>query len=163
MSSIPPVISDWRQGTLEPVEASARNETLDVLRGFALFGILLVNMALFSWPATYAVLTTEESWTTRADKIADWVVRFVAEGKFYPLFSFLFGWGMTVQMERAKSREGSFVRFFSRRLLVLLGIGLVHAFLIWEGDILMAYAVFGFLLLAFRNRRPRTLLLWATV
>jgi len=161
MSSIPPVISDWRQGALEPVEASERNLTLDVLRGFALFGILIVNMALFSWPATYASLATEGLWTTRPDKVADWVVRFVAEGKFYPLFSLLFGWGMTVQMERAKSRETSFVRFASRRLVVLLGIGLVHAFLIWEGDILMDYAVFGFLLLAFRNLRPRTLLIWA--
>lgn len=162
MSNIPPVISTWRRERFEPVRAAERNEPLDVLRGFALFGILLVNMALFSWPV-YAVLTGEKVWTTRADVVVDWMVRFLAEGKFYPLFSFLFGIGMTIQMERAQAHEINFVRLFSRRLLVLLGIGVAHAFLIWEGDILTVYALFGFLVLAFRNRKPRTLLVWSAI
>src|SRR5688500_4975756 len=102
MSSIPPVISTWRRESFQPVSAAERNEMVDVLRGFALFGILLVNMALFSWPA-YSVLVGSEPWTARADRIADWIVRFLAEAKFYPLFSFLFGVGMTIQMERAQA------------------------------------------------------------
>ena len=162
MSSIPPVISIAGREALEPVAATERIETLDVLRGFALFGILLVNMTLFSWPV-YRVLIAEQAWATRTDVIADWIVRFLAEGKFYPLFSFLFGLGMTIQLERAGTRGANFVRLFCRRLLALLGIGLAHAFLIWEGDILVWYALLGFLLLAFRQRRPRTLLVWAAI
>ena len=161
-SSIPPVISTWQGDALAPVSAAERIETLDVLRGFALFGILTVNMALFSWPV-YEMVTAAKEWTTRADAITDCVVRFLAEGKFYPLFSFLFGLGMAIQMERATARGAPFAGRFCRRLLVLLAIGLTHAFVIWEGDILVWYAVFGFLLLAFRNCKPRTLLVWAAV
>ena len=161
-SSIPPVITIWQREALSPVTAGERIETLDVLRGFALFGILTVNMALFSWPV-YEVVMGARDWGTRSDVMADWVVRFLAEGKFYPLFSFLFGLGMAIQMERAEARGAPFAGRFSRRLLVLLGIGLMHAFLVWEGDILVWYAVFGFLLLAFRKCKPRTLLVWAVI
>jgi uncharacterized protein len=158
--NLPPIIATWQREALTPVAAAERIETLDALRGFALFGILVVNMALFSWPI-YARIA-EEVWTTR-DALADRVVRFLAEGKFYLLFSFLFGLGMAIQIERAEARGAAFTGRFCRRLLVLLGIGLVHAFLIWEGDILVWYALFGFLLLPFRKRKPKTLLVWAVV
>jgi len=160
--TIPPVIAEWQREALTPVAAAERIETLDVLRGFALFGILTVNMMLFSWPVYYS-MAGELAWDTRMDAAADWVVRFLAEGKFYTLFSFLFGLGVAIQMERAESRDAGFAGLFCRRLLVLLGIGLVHAFAIWEGDILVWYALFGFLLLAFRKCKPRTLLIWAAI
>jgi uncharacterized protein len=147
---------------LEPLPPAERIETLDVLRGFALCGILLVNMEQFGWPV-YQVLLAEQEWKAGADTVAAWIVRFLAEGKFYPLFSFLFGLGVAIQMERAEARGASFANLFCRRLLVLLGIGLAHAFLIWEGDILAWYALCGFLLLAFRQRQPRTLLAWAVI
>ena len=137
-------------------------EVLDALRGFALFGILLVNMALFSWPV-YDLMMGQEVWTGLVDQIADWLIRFFAEGKFYALFSFLFGLGMTIQMERAAARGAGFAGLYCRRLLVLLGIGLLHEYLLWEGDILVAYALLGFLLLAFRNRKPKTLLIWVVI
>ncbi len=159
---IPPVIGEFRAPPPAPVSPAERIETLDVLRGFALLGILLVNMALFSWPC-YDLFMANQPWTTRADVAADWVVRVFAEGKFISLFSFLFGLGMAIQMERAAARGAGFVGRYARRLLALLAIGLAHAFLIWEGDILVVYALFGFLLLAFRNRRPTTLLVWAGI
>jgi uncharacterized protein len=162
VSSIPPVISVPVRGTLHPVAATERLETLDVLRGFALFGILLVNMAMFGWPV-YRSMIPDRGWTTPIDTIADWMVRFLAEGKFYPLFSFLFGLGMALQMQRTEARGARFSGLFCRRLLVLLGIGLAHAFLIWEADILVSYAVCGFLLLAFRKCKPKTLLIWAGI
>jgi uncharacterized protein len=162
MSRVPPVITAWRQHAFEPVPAAERYEALDLVRGFALFGILVVNMALFSWPA-YSVLTGGRAWPTRLDVVADWLARFLAEGKFYPLFSFLFGIGITIQMERAQAHGRNFLGVYSRRLLALLAIGLAHAFLVWEGDVLMVYALFGFLMLAFRNRKPRTLLVWAGI
>lgn len=160
MSDIPPIIALYRPEAPGPVAPTERIETLDVLRGFALFGILVVNMAVFSWPI-YQVLMGNPVWTTRTDAIADWVVRFLAEGKFFPLFSFLFGMGFAIQMERAAARGADFGGRYARRLVTLLGIGLAHAFLIWEGDILVMYSLCGFLLLAFRNCKPRTLLVWA--
>lgn len=161
-SAIPPVISEWQRAALTPVAPTERIETLDALRGFALLGILAVNMTLFSWPV-YEVFVTGRDWTLWHDRLADWAVRFLAEGKFYLLFSFLFGLGMAIQMQRAEARGAAFAGRFSRRLTVLLGIGLLHAFVLWEGDILVWYAAFGFLLLAFRKCKPGTLLIWAGV
>jgi uncharacterized protein len=162
MPDIPPVIAQLHVPAPAPVAPTERIETLDVLRGFALLGILLVNMALFSWPC-YDLFMAAQPWTSRADVAADWLVRTFAEGKFISLFSFLFGLGMAIQMERAAARGAGFVGRYARRLLTLLAIGLAHAFLIWEGDILVMYALFGFLLLAFRNRKPNTLLVWAGI
>src|SRR5262245_50289695 len=100
-ADIPPVIAECRP--LTPVTASDRIETLDILRGFALFGILTVNMGAFSWPSEF-VLWQRRFWDSRLDVVVDWFVRFLAEGKFYPLFSFLFGLGAAIQMERADCR-----------------------------------------------------------
>lgn len=161
-AAIPPVISTWPRPALTPVAAGERIATLDVLRGFALFGILTVNMAGFSWPMEMMMMR-QIFWETRPDAIADWAVRFLAEGKFYPLFAFLFGLGAAIQMERAETYGANFTARFCRRLLTLFGFGLAHALLVWEGDILVWYAAGGFLLLPFRKRKPRTLLIWAAL
>lgn len=148
-----------------PVAATERIETIDILRGFAIFGILLVNMAWFNSPV-YLYVTDTQWWTGTADRIAIWFIRFIAEGKFYSLFSFLFGLGLTLQMTRIESRGVRFVPFYRRRLFVLLLIGLVHGFLLWAGDILAAYAMLGFLLLIFRpamRDKPKTLVIWAAI
>lgn len=158
-TEIPPVIATWSGEPLTPVAAAERIETLDVLRGVALFGILTVNMAAFSWPME--TMPGQRPGESRLDAIADWSIGFLAEGKFYPLFAFLFGLGTAIQMERAEMHGADFTRCFCRRLLALLGFGLAHALLVWEGDILVWYSLFGFLLLAFRKRKPKTLLLWA--
>lgn len=159
---IPPIIVTWSPEALQPVGATERIPTLDVLRGLALLGILVVNVELFGWPI-YQALTGGKDWTTPWDVVADWVVGFLAQGKFYPLFSLLFGLGMALQLERCEARGGRFGKLFCRRLLVLLGIGLAHGLLLWEGDILVCYALCGFLLLAFRGVKPATLLVWAAI
>ncbi len=97
------------------------------------------------------------------DHAALWLIHALGEGKFYALFSLLFGLGLFLQMERIEGRGGKFVPLYVRRLLVLLGIGIIHAFLIWAGDILIIYALLGFLLLLFRKAKPRTLLVWVFV
>lgn len=145
-----------------PTLPGERIEVLDVLRGFAILGILLVNMALFNSPF-YLLVTDVKLWTGGADRLAIWLIRFFAEGKFYSLFSFLFGLGFTLQMMRAESRGARFAPFYRRRLLVLLLIGLAHAFLLWSGDILAIYAVFGFLLLLFRVRSQKTIVVWTII
>jgi uncharacterized protein len=145
-----------------PVQQAERVQIVDILRGFALFGILLVNMAFFIHPFQSAVFPLDPA-TPWYDKAAAWLIKFLGEGKFYTLFSMLFGLGLTLLMSRIEARGGRFVPLYLRRLLVLLGIGLVHALLIWIGDILILYAVIGFLLILFRNAKPRTLLIWAVI
>ena len=146
-----------------PVARSERIEVIDILRGFALLGILLVNMEFFSHPVQQVLFGLKE-WTSAADRLAEWGIRFLAEGKFYSLFSFLFGLGFALQIQRAEARGTRFVPFYLRRLFILLLIGLAHAIFLWTGDILVLYAVTGaVLLLLFRRRAPRTLLIWCGV
>ncbi|MCS6962969.1 hypothetical protein [Thermoflexus sp.] len=152
-------ITSGSKSSITPVQQAERIQIVDILRGFALFGILFVNMPAFSQPFQ-ALLFPMSPAALWYDHAARWLIHFLGEGKFYTLFSLLFGLGFTLQMERIESRGGRFVLFYLRRLLVLLGIGIVHAFLIWAGDILILYALLGLLLLLFRKAQPRTLLVW---
>lgn len=150
------------KSVLSPVQQAERIQLVDILRGFALFGILLVNMALFAHPVQSLVFPVAPG-TPWYDYFAEWLIHFLGDGKFYSLFSLLFGLGLTLQMDRIEARGGRFVPLYLRRLLILLGIGVLHAFLIWVGDILIFYALFGVLLLLFRKAQPRTLLTWAVI
>lgn len=145
-----------------PVRPSQRILTIDILRGFAIFGILLVNMELFHASALNMVADLNPP-ATPLEQLARWFIAFFAEGKFYSIFSFLFGLGMAIQFSRAEERNARFGRFWLRRMLVLLVFGLVHAFLFWTGDILILYAVLGMVLLLWRKARPRTLLIWTVI
>jgi len=140
--------------TMTPVQQ--RITALDVLRGFALFGVLLVNILDFSSSALRV-----DTLGGRGDEFDQWVdiaIAFFAITKFYLLFSFLFGVGFAVQMRRMTTANRPFISFYLRRLLVLLIIGFAHAILVWDGDILRLYAVAGGLLLLVRNWPDRVLL-----
>ncbi|HEY0116862.1 MAG TPA: DUF418 domain-containing protein [Allosphingosinicella sp.] len=143
--------------------ARDRIELLDALRGFALFGILLANILYWSgWifleePQRVA-LAGEAS--THAQHLFHLTL---VDGKFYTLFSLLFGIGFSLQLARLQSRGVDGIRIFRRRLLVLLGIGLIHMVLIWDGDILTLYALLGLLLPWFRNWGDRHLLIAAVL
>lgn len=145
---------------LQPIAANERIEVVDVLRGFAIFGILCVNMFWFSNPFML-MMGAPDRWTAPHDRGAQWFIRLFCEQKFYSLFSLLFGLGMAILMTRVEGRGGSFVRLYVRRLLVLLLIGVCHVVWLWPGDILIIYALGGFILLLFRHCRPGTLLAWA--
>jgi uncharacterized protein len=146
-----------------PVQQAERIIVIDILRGFALLGILLVNMEIFIHPIQYIMAPPPADSLPLIDRIVGVLVRFFAETKFYSLFSFLFGLGFALLMTRLESRGMRFVPVYIRRLLALLAIGLVHAYLIWVGDILVLYALLGFPLLLFRKAKPRTLLIWAVI
>jgi uncharacterized protein len=146
-----------------PIAPSRRVQAIDILRGFAIFGILLVNMEFFS-RSFYAQIMGLNQPVGLIDQLARWGIAFLAEAKFYSTFSFLFGLGMMIQYRRFQKRGEGFVPFFLRRMVVLLFIGLIHAYLFWVGDILIMYSVLGvLLLLLFRNRQPRTLLVWTSL
>ena len=144
-----------------PIPEGERLGTLDLLRGFALLGIFMVNMQFFTMffgefirPAVYGDGPV-------IDVLAWGFVKVFFEYKFISLFSLLFGAGMVVQMSRAKSRGRPFIPTYLRRMAVLSVIGLVHGFLLWYGDILLVYALVGTGLLLARNWRSRTLLVTA--
>jgi uncharacterized protein len=126
---------------------SERIESLDMMRGFAIFGIFLVNMLSFHSPLLY--LDPFSWWTSKLDQGTYIFIDIFAQGSFYPLFSLLFGYGFIILQERTAARGEPFRPIAFRRFTMLLVIGVLHAFLIWHGDILMNYAIFGFLLLFF--------------
>lgn len=135
--------------TFQPVAPGERIATLDVLRGFALFGILLMNMEAFSGPLDLSFTGIDPHWTG-IDRWADGFVYIFVQGKFFTLFSLLFGVGFAVMAQRAEMAGRDFTRFYLRRSLGLLLIGVLHAVLLWSGDILISYALLSFVLLAFR-------------
>ncbi|MGS1079995.1 DUF418 domain-containing protein [Pseudoxanthomonas beigongshangi] len=135
---------------LRPVAVGERIETMDVLRGFALLGILLMNIEGMAGPLFQSFSGLDPA-LAGADRIADALIYILVQGKFYTLFSLLFGMGFAVMSTRAEARGQPFAGVYWRRSLVLLGIGLIHGLLIWSGDILLMYALLSFLLLAFRN------------
>jgi uncharacterized protein len=144
---------------LTPVPAEERVALIDAVRALALLGILMVNMRFFAEPFVFAVFGVAGQGPL--DRLASGFVHLFAEGKFYVLFSLLFGLGLSLQMERAALRSVGFRGRWARRMLVLLAFGVVHGVLIWAGDILTMYAIAGFPLLLFRNRSGRVLVAWA--
>ena len=122
---------------------------LDALRGFAILGIILANFPEFSlW-----TFSATAGWTG-LDRVTRAVQTFLVDGKFYTLFSLLFGIGFSIQLENA---GGRLVTFY-RRMAVLLLIGLLHLLLLWSGDILMLYAVCGMIIPLFRKLPFRSIL-----
>ncbi|MBQ0137737.1 MAG: DUF418 domain-containing protein [Kurthia sp.] len=129
-----------------------RIETLDVLRGVSLLGIILVNILAFNYPINYIRLP--EFLTTPGDLASEKLLTIFVQGSFYPLFAWLFGYGLQMQRTKAISLQQGFWKFGSKRLAILAVIGLLHAFFIWYGDILFTYAIFGFVLLFFLRLKP---------
>ena len=145
--------------TLGPVRQ--RIELLDVLRGLAILGILFINMSasagwVFLDPQRAAALPASSG-----DLELNGVLEALIEGKFYSLFSLLFGVGFAVMLQRFEGRGANPVPLLLRRYGALFVIGLINAAFIFHGDILMLYGLLGFLLLLFRRQSARALLTWA--
>jgi len=142
-----------------PTLSGQRLQTLDFLRGFALLGILMVNMPLMNGPLV-AILADVKLWPGLPDLIAGSFIKAFFESKFYVLFSLLFGYGFWLFMN--KTVNGAPVTpVYRRRVLILLLFGIAHVILLWPGDILIFYALFGFVLILFRKSPDRKLLRWA--
>jgi uncharacterized protein len=149
----------------EPVSSDARLRTLDVLRGAALLGIALMNIVFSGLP--FAAYANPNLWggndsLNMGVLAVQWIL---FDGKMRALFSMMFGAGIVLFMERALARENS-VRaadLLMRRLLWLTLFGALHGWLIWAGDILYSYGLFGLLIVPMRNVSPRKLLITAGV
>lgn len=157
----PPLPADLGK-PIVPVSEADRIALLDVLRGFALLGILIANIPHFLQPLSDYTLRPELVFSP-LDRIADFLSLFLVDDKFRSLFSVLFGIGFAIQMDRATSRALDPKSLYRRRLTVLMGFGLVHGILIWDGDILFAYGIAGFALLPFQYCKNLTIFVWALV
>ncbi|UGY94241.1 DUF418 domain-containing protein [Streptomyces gobiensis] len=149
---------------LRPATTSTppRMRNVDGLRGFALFGILIVNIAYFaSGYAFHGV--TDPAFDSPLDHGVRAVVTLLFEMKFYLLFSFLFGYSFTLQTASADRAGAAFRPRHFRRLAGLFLLGALHAVLLFQGDILTTYALLGLLLYALRGVRTRTALITAAV
>ncbi|GHA68842.1 DUF418 domain-containing protein [Cognatilysobacter bugurensis] len=147
---------------LQPISRNERIEAMDVLRGFALLGIFLMNIEAMVGPLMAGVMGTDPA-LRGADYTVDAVIHILVQGKFYTLFSLLFGMGFAVMMQRAEQADRPFRRLYLRRTLGLLVIGLLHSILIWSGDVLVSYALISLpLLLMFRRKSVRSLPRWST-
>src|SRR5690349_5150374 len=131
--------------SIGPITQGERINVVDVLRGLAVGGILIGNM---QWFSGYGMMPPTLAATAPiADQITNFLVHFFIEGKFYSIFSLLFGFGFALQIARAEERGDLKASVFKRRLFWLLVIGLLHAYLLWAGDILSIYALMGFILI----------------
>lgn len=131
----------------------ARATEVDTIRGLALLGICVVNVPFLAQPLERVL----ERPSGGIDLIAQFAVEWLFQGKFYVLFSFLFGWGLAIQMASSERAGVSGPARFRRRLLGLAVIGVAHAVLVFFGDILVLYAILGIPLLFLRTASTRVL------
>ncbi|MDA7936510.1 DUF418 domain-containing protein [bacterium] len=148
--------------TPAPVAANERIEFLDVLRGVALFGILVVNLPFLGMPMSEAMGGPSIWEGGGANAWASALIRALAQNKFMTLFSTLFGIGLALQVDRAAARGVEPSSFYPRRLMLLAVFGVLNGTMIFFGDILLPYAIAGSVLYLLRKKSPRTMLWIAT-
>lgn len=148
---------------MNPVNPRERSVILDALRGLALFGICLANFPEFSLYTFQSPEVVSAMPTVGIDRVVRFLQHVFIDGKFYSLFSLLFGIGFSIIMAHSmeKGRNGTAV--FYRRMGILALFGLLHLMFLWSGDILLLYALTGLLLPLFRKAPDGKLLAAASV
>lgn len=134
-----------------PIRSGERYILLDALRGLALFGICLANFPEFSLYTFLEEKAATGMPTAGIDRIVRYLQYIFIDGKFYTLFSILFGIGFSIIISNAMRKQVNGFAIFYRRMVILLLIGFLHLMFLWSGDILMLYALLGLFLPFFRN------------
>lgn len=142
---------------MQSLNENRRIHSIDAMRGFALFGILIVNFLSFHSPYTH--IDPFNYWDKAGDSTVFPIIDVFFQASFYPLFSLLFGYGVMILKERAELKGVHSPLLLARRFLFLLIIGLCHALFIWHGDILVTYAIAGFALILFIELSGKLLIL----
>jgi uncharacterized protein len=142
--------------TFKPVNKKERLVILDVLRGFALSGILFANILSWSGIKFMLIPDIHALGDFSSDVFLYHLLKYFVDTKFYTIFSILFGIGFSMQITKYKDSPG-FIPLYRRRLALLFVIGLIHATM-WSGDILTLYALVGFVLVMFRNMETKNFL-----
>lgn len=154
--------SIMKQTVLSPISGKQRIEILDVIRGIALLGVLIAHIQFFN----SLILSPENmifAYDSLATQIYAWVLAILVNGRFFPIFSFLFGLGFYIFMNRAAAKGLKTSKLFVRRMVGLLIIGFLHFVFVWSGDILFTFAIAGFFLLIFRKKEPKIILKWIVI
>jgi uncharacterized protein len=146
-----------------PVSSANRIHYLDELRGFALLGILIMNIQNFSMILASSMNPVAQGPSEGLNQLTYWYTHLFADMKMMSLFSMLFGAGMLLFIEKAKERRGKSIGLHHRRMLWLLVFGLIHAYFIWRGDILVVYAVAGVIIYWFKNASPTWLIITGVI
>lgn len=139
--------------TLQPITAANRDRNIDILRGFAIAGVLFMFCVSDNGPS-YGYTNSI------SDKIISWVKYILIESRMYTMLVIIFGIGFHIQLEKAKNKNESLVPVFSRRIAGLLLLGFIHAIILSKRDILMFYGAAGLVLLLIRNATIKQLLLF---
>jgi uncharacterized protein len=141
-----------------PITGAERIQEIDIIRGFALFGVLWMNLVAHQWHLAPSGAFDHLA-TARIDALIEPVASFFVTGKAMAMFSLLFGFGFAMILHRLEARGLDGDRIFLRRMGVLLAIGLIHIWFVWFGDILHVYALMGFAVFMMRKVSDRTLLI----
>jgi uncharacterized protein len=160
--SVEPATPAVPEQDLVPIAPNQRIEALDVVRGFALLGIFLMNIEYFNRTISSLGQGLPRG-LTGIDWLASWFIAYFVQGKFWTIFSLLFGMGFAVMMMRAAQAGREFAIVYLRRVLALAVFGAVHFVLLWEGDILFSYAVAALMLMVVLYGRTRPLLIGIAV
>ncbi len=156
MDTVAPAPGNSPQQNAAPIPAASRVATIDVLRGVALFGVLSVNLITEFRVSLFQQFLPPTMEGSGLDRMVDAIVSAGMESKAFALFSLLFGIGLAIQFQRLATNSQC-LSLLVRRLLVLLGFGVLHLCFIWNGDILTEYALVGLLALPFLYVSNRTL------
>jgi uncharacterized protein len=153
MNSLPAI-----ETAASPVTRTDRITSIDVLRGVAVLGILVMNIQSFAMVGAAYVNPTVYGDLTGANYAVWLISHVIADRKFMTIFSLLFGAGIVLMTERREAATGRSAGVHYRRMGILLVVGLLHGYLLWYGDILHAYALCGLLVYLFRRCPPRILI-----
>lgn len=146
-----------------PIQKEKRIDFLDVMRGIAIFCIFTANIPYLSGYFELGQEAKANAILLPTDEWIGIILHTIVDGKFYTIFSLLFGIGITIQYENLKSKNQPFAPFFKKRMFWLLVIGSIHLTFFWVGDILTLYAILGFGLLFFIETENKKLIKWAIV
>lgn len=153
-ADIPPNVS-----AAPPAPSRQRLDSLDLLRGVAILGILLMNTQSMSMPSSAYYNPTDFGDVTGANWIAWVIIHILADTKFITIFSIMFGAGIALQAERAAARGFSAAGVHYRRMAILLLFGIAHAYLLWFGDVLVPYCILGMMFFPLRKLAAPLLIL----
>ena len=143
--------------SLHPTLQKERIQSLDVLRGVAILGILIINIQSLAMPVS-AYLNPTSFGNLEGINYWVWILSHLfADQKFMTIFSILYGAGIILITQKAEQRDGTSTALHYKRTFWLLLIGILHAYLIWFGDILVAYAICALIVYLFRKWKPHTL------
>lgn len=148
---------------IKPTHPKNRIHSLDLLRGFAILGILIMNIISFSNIGTGYINPTVGAGIEGYNGVLHAFGYVFADMRFMSIFSILFGAGVLLFTDNLKKKKLSLTRYHYKRMVLLLIFGLIHAYLIWMGDILVAYAICGSFVFLMRNKKTKTLLLVGSV